>query len=83
MKKARLYISFVIAALMGVFFFYGMYQYPDAPIHPCNDHNYCGKQGQPHTQKEFEDFKFWETTLMWSWPLGILFLFLLKEKKKQ
>jgi hypothetical protein len=79
--KARLYASRIIGALMGVVFIYGLIQYPDAPIHPCLAHGYCGKQSQPHTQQEFEEFKLWETTLIWSWPIGMLALFLLKEKK--
>ena len=82
MKNLRRFVSYVIGIGMIGLFFYGMYQYPDAPLHPCKEHDYCGKQGQPHTQKQFEEFKRWETTLMWSWPLGMLALFLLGDQKQ-
>jgi hypothetical protein len=81
MKNLRRYATYAIATMMFGVFFYGMFHYPDAPIRPCINHGYCGKQGQPHSVQEFSDFKLWETTLMWAWPIGMLALFFLKKKK--
>jgi len=74
-------VSIVVMVVMGVWFFGGMYLYPDAPLHVCAEHGYCGKQGQPHTQKEFEDFTVWENALQWGWPIGMIALFLLHRDK--
>jgi hypothetical protein len=79
--RPRQYPFLAILLTMLAIFSYGQYRFPDAPIQKCGS-AYCGKQGQPHTKKEFEDFELWETTLMWSWPLGFLALFLLREKKQ-
>jgi hypothetical protein len=41
--------SAVIVTIMLMLFVYGLVRFPDAPLHSCVDHGYCGKQGQPHT----------------------------------
>jgi hypothetical protein len=66
---------------MGLLFCYGLLNYPDAPIHPCVASNFCGKQGQPHTENEYHQFSVWESLLAWSWPSGMLVLFLLNREK--
>jgi hypothetical protein len=74
-------VSIVIASAMGLWFFGGMWLYPDAPLHACVEHGYCGKQGQPHSQREFEHFRVWETGLQWAWPIGIIALFVLNKDR--
>jgi hypothetical protein len=46
--------SIVVAIMMGILFIYGLIRFPDAPLQACNDHGYCGKQGQPHTQRQLK-----------------------------
>jgi hypothetical protein len=82
MQYVRRCVSVVIAAAMFVTFIYGMWRFPDAPIHPCQKHGYCGKQGQPRSYKDFAAFQLWQTTLMWMWPSGMLGLYLLQKKSK-
>jgi hypothetical protein len=77
----RHYLSIGVGALMLVWFFYGMFEYSDGPIHPCREHGYCGKQGQPHTQTEFEHFTVWKTALFSGWPVGMLSVFLLRREQ--
>jgi hypothetical protein len=73
--------SLIIAAMMGILFAYGLIRFPDAPLHACGEHSYCGKQGQSHTQKEFEDFEIWQNTLFWVWPIGMLVLYILNRDR--
>jgi len=80
-----------VVITMAAWFVSGMVRFPDAPIHKCSptapylypDHpsGWCGKQGQPRTEIDFHDFKFWETGLLLIWPAGMLALFLLKRKR--
>jgi hypothetical protein len=81
MRSVRRILSVVIAMYMTVFFSYGMIRYPDAPIHQCAERGFCGKQGQPHTEKEYRQFSTWQSTLSWSWPLGIIALMLLNRDR--
>lgn len=60
-------IAGTVIALGFAWFFWGMAQFPDAPIHACGV-AYCGKQSQPHTQIDFERFHAWETGLKFGWP---------------
>ena|SRR6266699_828364 len=80
MQRVRRNVSFLVGATMVVTFVYGLWRFPDAPIHPCQERGYCGKQGQSHSQQDFAAFHVWEATLMWMWPLGMLVLFLLQKK---
>jgi len=80
MQRLRKAITAVLAPAMLIFFFYGLYRFPDAPFRPCNAQQYCGKQGKPHTLEEYIAFKRWESTLIWLWPSGMLVLFLLNRK---
>ena len=48
-------------------FIYGMIRYPDAPI-SAQDGKFLGKQGQPHTRVDFEEFSHWERALWIAWP---------------
>ncbi len=82
MRKLQKIALVTIFALMGTVFFYGMYEYPDAPIRSCDRNVYCGKMGKAHTKHEFENFKIWENTLLYGLPFGMIALFLLRERKK-
>jgi hypothetical protein len=73
--------SIVIATTMGIIFAYGLIRFPDAPLHSCVEHDYCGKQGQPHTRKDFEQFEIWQNTLFCIWPIGMLALFFLNRDR--
>jgi len=81
MENIRQAIAGVIMVSMLCFFFYGVVRFPDSPIHPCEEHQYCGKQGQPHTYNDFKAFTFWQTTCLYTWPVGLLAVFLLNRKR--
>jgi hypothetical protein len=68
---------------MFALFGYGLARYPDAPLHPCTDAGYCGKQGQLHTQRQYDQFRWWQSAFEWSWPIGMLALYLLNQAKFQ
>jgi hypothetical protein len=70
-------LTVVLGSVMFVWFFGGLYLYPDAPLHPCASNGFCGKQGQPHSQLEFEHFQVWQSTLTWIWPIGMIVLAML------
>jgi hypothetical protein len=80
-RRWRRNASIVIAAMMGMWFVYGLIRFPDAPLHVCGDNHYCGKQGQPHTQRQFENFEIWQNTLAWAWPIGMLALYILNRDR--
>jgi len=69
-----------IAVLMvgGLFCF--VIRFPDGPIHICSSHGYCGKQGQPHSLRDFESYVWWESVLFASWLPGILGIGLLQQR---
>jgi hypothetical protein len=81
MAKVRTGLTVVIMGYMIILFTYGLVRYPDAPIHPCITAGYCGKQGQPRTQREYTEFLTWQSALEWSWPFGMLALFFLNREK--
>ena len=81
MSNVRKLAAGTIVVLMLGFFFYGVARFPDAPIHSCQAHGYCGKQGQPHTYADFKAFEFWQTTCFSIWPVGLIALFLLTKRK--
>jgi hypothetical protein len=80
-RRWRRNASIVIAIMMGILFAYGLIRYPDAPLHPCAEHGFCGKQGQAHTQQEFEGFDRWQNTLFWVWPIGMAALYILNRDR--
>jgi hypothetical protein len=80
MKLIRVASSWILCAAMAGFFLYGMVRFPDNPIHPCAQHGYCGKQGQPHTAQDFQAFSQWETVMMY-WPAGFFALVLLNRTR--
>jgi hypothetical protein len=62
MLRLRKILSFLALAGMAIIFNYGWFKYPDAPIQPCSNGGYCGKQGQPHSEKEYREFMVWQAT---------------------
>ena len=78
---ARKILAYIIGALMLGFFAYGLLMFPDNPIHSCKEHGYCGKQGQPHSQSEFDAFSRWDAVMAW-WPAGIVAIALLRAAKR-
>jgi hypothetical protein len=65
----------VVNATMIVLFAYGVFRFHDGPIHPCPEGRYCGKQGQPHTLRDYQAFQFWESGMMLVWPLGMVAMY--------
>jgi hypothetical protein len=78
MKRIYNALSWLVVSVMVCTFIYGFIRFPDSPIHPCAAHEYCGKQGQPHTLNDYLAFDRWETFIFYLWPIGILSLFLLR-----
>ena len=80
--KAKDVIGGLVALVMMSVFYYGWFKYPDAPIHECSGPTgFCGKQGQPHTALEFQQFEIWQTSLFVIWPMGMLIVFLINRKR--
>jgi hypothetical protein len=77
MLALRKIVTVVVSAAMLALFGYGLFRFPDAPLHPCGVNGYCGKQGQPRTEKEYRDFVMWQNTLEWTWLPGMVALVLL------
>jgi len=80
MKQLWKILAGIVIAIMLGYFAYGLVRFPDAPIHPCGENRYCGKQGQPRTVEDYRAHQMWQTGLMWGWPLGIVVLVLIKKK---
>ncbi|MES2834408.1 MAG: hypothetical protein V4707_06870 [Pseudomonadota bacterium] len=80
----RQLLTYVVMAIMGSWFAWGMIKFPDAPIHLCSaeadyfypshPNGYCGKQGQSHTAEEFGQYRFWEASIFSIWFPGIVLL---------
>lgn len=77
MKTLRTVATWILGAAMAGFFIYGMLRFPDNPIRPCPEHGYCGKQGQPHTEQDFQSFSQWDGLFSY-WPAGIVALIVLQ-----
>ncbi|GAB2801244.1 hypothetical protein [Dyella kyungheensis] len=77
MGTLRKVATWLLGATMACIFVYGLVRFPDSPIHPCAEHGYCGKQGQPHTEQDFRAFSQWDG-LMSYWPVGIIALIVLQ-----
>jgi hypothetical protein len=83
MTALRTTVTCLVLAYMLTLFGYGLVKYPDAPLHPCSSAGYCGKQGQPHGMEQYERFRSWQAAFEWSWPIGMLALYLLNQGKFQ
>ena len=71
-----------VMVIMLAIYAYGFIRFPDSPIHPCPEHGYCGKLGQPHTEDEYVAFSHWQTLLFVVWPVGMLSFYLISRKRK-
>ena len=66
---------------MAILFSYFVGRFGDGPIHKCvagrpyaitqHPSGYCGKQGQPHTEEDYQAYQTWETILFIVWPTGM------------
>ena len=63
-------------------FFYGIYNFTDAPFKPCADGYYCGKTGLQHTYEKYQAWKQWELMLIACWPFGMLASYALSKLRK-
>jgi hypothetical protein len=81
MIGVRKLIVVPVVAGMLILFAYGVLKYPDGPIQKCASHGYCGKQGQTHTERDYAQYREWQTTIAWTWPPGLLLLILLSRKR--
>ncbi len=70
----RILLLLTIAACLAaaVTGFYGVYNFPDAPIRQSNI-GYVGKTGKPHTRDEFEGYVAWEKTMFIAFPAAFVF----------
>jgi hypothetical protein len=81
--KTTIYNFFVvfIFILAIAWFLYGVIYFLDAPIKPCGEEIYCGKQGQIRTEDEYKSFKFWETGLIIVY--SIMFFLAIMSRRKE
>jgi len=80
-------LSGLVGCIMAIWFFGGLFLFPDAPIDRCqpethylystHPYGYCGKQGQSHSAADFDRFNIWQDILLFLWPLGMGALILL------
>lgn len=77
MKRLRTVVAWILGAGMAGFFAYGLLRFPDNPIRPCSEHGYCGKQGQPHTEQDYQAFSQWNDLFSY-WPVGVVALIVLQ-----
>jgi len=80
-RKGPALLALAVALVMIAVFQYGVLRFPDAPIRPCGDESFCGKQGQPHTAVDYRAFVLWERSLLFIWPSGMLAVVLLIRKR--
>ena len=73
----------VIFAALICLFIYGVVRFPDGPIRPCGNEQFCGKHGKFHSSDEYKSFKEWDTAMGFGWPLGLLSLFLISLRPKK
>ena len=73
----------IVLAVMISLFTYGIFRYPDSPIHLGKDGVYVGKQGQLHTEKEYKEFMTWQTCIFYIWTIGMVTLFVLNKQRKE
>jgi hypothetical protein len=77
------YLQWAIASVAICMFFYGLVMYPDAPIGPCGETQFCGKGGTSRSEADFKAFKAWETTMIVTVLISIPSHFLLGRYKRR
>lgn len=60
--KSLLRLTLIAVLLAVAIGFYGIYNFPDAPIRP-TDRGYVGKTGKQHTEAEYEAFSVWKKAM--------------------
>jgi hypothetical protein len=58
----------------------GFIIFSDASIQVCGSW-FCGRQKQPHTERDFERFEIWEAGLKFGWPLVLVAMWWLNPRK--
>jgi hypothetical protein len=74
-------LASIVAVCAGLLA-YGLVLYPDAPIHPCGDSQFCGKRNQPHTEQQYRAFLAWEKSLLILAPFGFAAGFVLNRRSQ-
>src|SRR4051794_36057230 len=77
-----IFLIAVCALFVGVFT-YGLVSYPDGPIQPCGIAQFCGRAGEPHTQREFRSFTNWENLLIYSFASAFVAGAALAKRRKR
>ena len=67
LARALRVVTLLTATLAGGTLLYGFINFLDAPIRPTAT-GYVGKQGQPHTAQDYENFLAWERALFIAFP---------------
>ena len=60
MHKLQRTLLVVVGTLWIAFYAYGFVRFPDAPLHACQSHGYCGKLGNSRTLVDFQAFSAWQ-----------------------
>lgn len=81
MKNILDYTAKLVFVFFLSFFFYGLYLYSDAPIQPCGENSYCGKQGQPHTYEDYVAYNRHYSIVPWLFALSVLSMAYLNRRK--
>jgi hypothetical protein len=72
MKEKLDYLARRTVFIFPIFFLCGLVLFPDAPINPCGENQYCGKQYQPRTREDYELYRWWSSIS--PWLLALFFL---------
>ena len=82
MAIRRKWPSRVIVGFMALYFFGGIFAFPNAPYRRCAG-GYCDKIGTSHTLAEYRHQSMWEIGLVTIWVIGGLALYLINRKPAQ
>lgn len=77
-----LLLASIVALWVGLLA-YGFVRFPDAPIHPCGDSQFCGKRSRPHTEEQYRSFLAWEQAFLISAPFGFAAGFVLVRRSRR
>jgi len=81
-ERTRKAVTSVISIVAAAFLIGGLIRFPDAPIHAAGNGSYQGKQGQPHTLKDYQDFCRWESASFFAFLITLVAVALLNWEKK-
>lgn len=80
-KFTRDLLSCIIFLVIGTTFVYGQIKFPDAPITLVDNNKYEGKQGQPRSEEDFDQFSTWSTSMYFLVPAGIIGVASLQQRR--